>query len=140
MTFDIPALLDLWTRPQLDAAKAAEDFRELYADPVRINGALLTADDLVQRAWSLQQSFDDVHREVLEVCDAGGQVAVVFRLEGRHVGPLATSAGVLQPTGQWISLRVIDILTIVDGQIAAVTMVADELGALAAVNAAVLVR
>ena len=27
MTFDIPALLDLWTRPQLDAAKAAETSR-----------------------------------------------------------------------------------------------------------------
>ena len=139
MSFDLPALLDLWTQPPADDSDATDAFRRLYADPVQVNGATLTAADLVERARSLHQALDQVHREVIEVCDAGTKVAVAFRLEGRHVGPLATSAGILQPTGQRLSLRVIDVLSIFDGKITAVTMVADELGALAAVNAATLV-
>lgn len=139
MSFGIHALLDLWTLPPADDPEAVEAFRRLYADPVPVNGTALSAADLVERARSLRQAFDHVHREVLEVCDAGAKVAVAFRLEGRHVGPLATSAGILQPTGKWLSLRVIDVLSISDGKISAVTMVADELGALAAVDAAALV-
>ena len=139
MTFDISALLDLWTEPSPDPTEAAAAFRRLYADPTRVNGALLSADDLVQRAYGLQHALADVQREVLELSDAGGTVAVAFRLEGRHVGPLATSAGVLAATGRRLSLRVIDVLTVTDGRITDITMVADELGALAAVGAAVLV-
>lgn len=139
MSVDIPALLELWTRPLPTGSDAAEAFRGLYANPVRVNGTLLSAEDLVRSARTLQQAFADVSRDILDVCDAGSKVAVAFRLEGRHVGPLTTSAGVLAPTGERLSLRVIDVLTVVDGRIAAVTMVADELGALAAVHAAVLV-
>ena len=107
-------------------SEALGAFRRLYSDPVPVNGAALSPADLVERARSLQQAFDHVHREVLEVCDGGAKVAVAFRLEGRHVGPLATSAGMLQPTGRRLSLRVIDVLSISDGKISAVTMVADS--------------
>lgn len=139
MSFDVQALLDLWTEPPRSDSEAAEAFRRLYTDPVPVNGTALSAADLVERARSLQRTFDDVHREVLEVCDAGTTVAVAFRLEGRQVGPLATSAGILEPTGRRLSLRIIDVFSVGDGRITAVTMVADELGALAAVNAASLV-
>lgn len=139
MSLDLDALLDLWSQPPADDSDAVEAFRRLYVDPVHINGATLSASDLVERARSLQQALDQVEREVIEVCEAGTKVAVAFRLEGRHVGPLATSAGVLPPTGQRLSLRVIDVLSISDGKITAVTMVADELGALAAANAVALV-
>lgn len=140
MSFDVAALLDLWTRPHPDPAAGAEAFRQLYTDPVRINDAELTCDQLVQRANALQGALADVERTVLEVCDAGDQVAVAFRLTGRHVGPLGTAAGVLAATGQVISLRVIDVLTLTDGRISAITMVADELGALAPIGAASLLR
>jgi predicted ester cyclase len=138
MTFDPTALLDLWTRPRPDIAKAVEDFRRVYTDPVTVNGSALTAEDLVQRAIALQGAFADVHREILQVCDAGTSVALAFRLEGRHVGPLSTSAGVLPASGQRISLRVIDILTVTEGRISSIIMVADELGALAPLQLAAL--
>lgn len=125
MSFEPAALLDLWSRPHADPARAADAFRELYADPVRVNGALLTVGDLVHAAAALQRALDDVHREVLEVSDAGSKVAVAFRLEGRHVGPLATPVGVLPPTGQRVSIRVIDVLTLVDGLITEITMIAE---------------
>jgi hypothetical protein len=50
----------------------------------------------------------------------------------RQVGKLATSAGPLPPTGRVVDLRVIDVLTITEGRISAIWMVADELAALAA--------
>ena len=139
MAFDIEALLDLWTDLPADPAAAVDAFRTLYTDPVVVNGTALTAEDLVTRARALQQTFDPMRREVLEVVDAGDKVAVAFRLSGRQVGPLTTAAGVLAPTGQEIALRVIDILTLTDGRISEITMVADELGALVAVGAARLV-
>src|SRR4051812_14996800 len=128
MSFDIAALLDLWTQPHPDPVAGPDAFRQLYADPVRVNEADLTCDQLVQRATALQAALADVERTVLEVCDAGDRVAVAFRLTGRHVGPLGTSAGVLAATGSVITLRVIDVLTLTDGRISAITMVADELG------------
>jgi ketosteroid isomerase-like protein len=135
MAFDIEVLLDLWTRLPADPAEAGDAFRTLYTDPVVVNGATLTADDLVARAHALQQTYSPLRREVLDVCDAGDKVAVAFRLGGRQVGPLRTAAGVLEPTGRDITVRVIDILTLTDGRISEITMVADELASLAAIGA-----
>ena len=135
MAFDVEALMDLWTQPYATTADAVQAFRTLYHDPVVVNGAPISADDLVGRARALQSTFQDVHREILDVCDAGAKVAVAFRLGGRQIGPLRTSVGMLPPTGQQIWLRVIDILTIVDGRISDIVMVADELGAVAAAGA-----
>jgi predicted ester cyclase len=136
---DIEALLDLWTRPLPSSLEAAaEAFRRLYTDPVTINGVALRAEDLVVRAERLQAALADAEREILDICATDTKVAVAFRLSGRQVGPLATAAGVLPPTGHQISLRVIDILTLTEGRISSITMVADELAALASVGAATL--
>jgi hypothetical protein len=136
MAFDVDRLLRLWTDPLPDDdAAAAAAFRELYTDPVRVNGADLAVADLVARGRAVQEVFEAPEREVLEVVEGDGKVAVAFRLGGRQVGPLGTAAGPLPPTGQHLQLRVIDILTLTDGRISAITMVADELGALAAVGA-----
>jgi ketosteroid isomerase-like protein len=135
VAFDVDRLLRLWTDP-LPADDVAETaFREVYADPVVVNGARLTAADLVVRARALQQVFEQPEQEVLAVVDGGRQVAVAFRLRGRQIGTLATSAGPLPPTGRDLDLRVIDVLTIEDGRINEIRMVADELGALVAVDA-----
>jgi hypothetical protein len=119
---------------------AAEDaFRALYTDPVRVNGALLTAADMVARARALQLVFDGPERKVVDVLDGGDKIAVA-QLRGRQIGPLKTAAGVLAPTGKDLALRVIDILTFTDGLISEIQMVADELGALVAVGAVELVE
>jgi predicted ester cyclase len=135
MAFDVEALLDVWTQPYASPADAVQAFGRLYHDPVVVNGAPISAGDLVSRARALQSTFQDLHREILDVCDAGAKVAIAFRLGGLHSGPLRTSVGMLPPTGQQIWLRVIDILTIVDGRISDIVMVADEAGALAAAGA-----
>jgi predicted ester cyclase len=136
MAFDTERLLRLWTRPlPEDDAAAADAFRELYTDPVEVNGARLTAADLVARAREMQQALEEPERGVLAVVDAGASVAVAFRLAGRQVGELQTPAGPLPPTGRRIDLRVVDLLTLTDGRISAIWMVADWLGALAAADA-----
>jgi hypothetical protein len=136
MAFDVERLLRLWTDdlPQDDAA-AAEAFRRVYTDPVTVNGTPLTAADLVARARVMQRALEQPQREVLAVSDAGGSVAVAFRLAGRQVGPLDTPAGRVAPTGRWIDVRIIDILTLSDERISGIWMVADWLGALADVDA-----
>jgi predicted ester cyclase len=139
MSFDVDRLLDLWSGPVSPGRDAEAAFREVYTDPVVVNGAALPVSALVERAVRLQRTFEAMEREVLDVADCGDKVAVAFRLSGRQVGPMATSAGELAPTGQRLSLRVIDVLTLTDGRISSLWMTADELGALSAVGAARLV-
>lgn len=133
--FDVDGLLDLWTGQVTDPQIRLAAFRRWYTDPVIVNGAPLTAAEMTTRAEALQRTFDDLQADVLDVVDAGDKVAIAFRMGGRQVGPLPTSAGPLPPTRKTIMLRVIDILTLRDGRIAEITMVADDLGALAAIDA-----
>ena len=135
MTFDVERLLRLWTDVPADDAAAEAAFRAVYADPVSINGTPVPALDLVARARAIGAVFDGLRREVLDVVEDGGKVAVAFRLGGRHVGTLGTAAGPVPATGRDLEMRVIDVLTVTDGRISSIWMVADELGALVAVDA-----
>jgi SnoaL-like polyketide cyclase len=136
MSFDVDRLLRLWTDPvPEDDAAAAVAFRQLYSDPVTVNGTSLTAADLVARARVMQSALERPEREVLAVADAGASVALAFRLAGRQVGPLDTPVGRLPATGRRIDVRIIDILTVADGRISEIWMVADWLTALAAADA-----
>lgn len=135
MAFDVERLMRLWTDPPADDAAAVAAFRQLYADPVSVNGVQVRPGELVARARALGAVFEDLQREVLDVVDDGGKVAVAFRLRGRHVGTLGTSAGPVPATGRRLEIRVIDVLTVRDGLISSIWMVADELGALLALDA-----
>jgi ketosteroid isomerase-like protein len=139
MAYDVEALLRVWTMPPADETEAVAAFRALYTDPVTVNGVRLTNRDLVIRARTLQATLEQPRREVIEVVEAGDKVAVAFRLSGRHTGPLSTQLGSVAATGRSLTLRVIDILTIVDGRISAIEMVADELGALHGLDAVALI-
>jgi ketosteroid isomerase-like protein len=136
MAFDIEAMMRLWSEPlPASDAEAAAAFRQLYADPVVVNGSRLTAADLVARARAVRTTFERRDDEVLDVVPAGDKVAVAFRMSGRQVGPLGTALGALPATGRHLEMRVIDILTVTDGKVSAIWMVADELGALVAADA-----
>jgi SnoaL-like domain len=136
MAFDVERLLKLWTDPlPTDDASAARAFGELYADPVTVNGTPLPVSDLVGRARVLQNALEQPEREVLAVADAGDTVAVAFRLAGRQIGPLDTPAGRLPASDRWIDVHIIDVLTLSDGRITQIRMVADWLPAFAAAGA-----
>ncbi len=137
--FDVERLLRLWSDPLPDGPAAEDAFRAVYTDPVTVNGRVLPVADLVARARAVQGTFEQVRREVVTVVEDGDRVAVAFRMGGRQVGTYQTSAGPLPPTGRELQLRVIDVLTLTDGRISDIWMVADELGALVALDAVRLV-
>jgi predicted ester cyclase len=131
MTDMVTRLLSLWSDglPE-DDESAVRAFRELYTDPVPVNGTLLSATDLIGRARGLHAALAGLRHELVERVETPEYLAIGFRLHGRHVGPLPTALGPVPATGQDISIRVIDILTIIDDRISSVWMVADELSAL----------
>ncbi len=132
MPFDVERLLRLWIDPlPEDDDAATETFRQLYADPVRLNGGMVAAADMVARARAMQAALEAPEREVLAVVETRDAVAVAFRLRGRHVGPLDTPVGRLSGTGARIDVRVIDILSLTEGRISAIWMVGDWLTPLA---------
>jgi ketosteroid isomerase-like protein len=127
---DTDRLMSLWATPPADDAELLAEIRALYTDPVLINGTGFAAEDLRDRVRALQLAHTGLEHTLLERVDGAGQVAIAFRLRGTHTGPLATPLGVVAATGREFETRVIDILTVTDGLISAVTMVGDELGQL----------
>jgi predicted ester cyclase len=126
----LDSLLDLWQEPvdKRDDPEAA--FREVYADPVSINGASTPLSSLVDRARALQRSFADLTTQIVDQVETPDRLVVAFYMRGRHVGPLLTPIGTVAPTGRAVEIRTIDVLTIVNGVIAALWVVSDELGML----------
>jgi predicted ester cyclase len=136
MSFDVNAMMRLWSEQLPDSdEEAAAAFRELYTDPVVVNGVELGAADLVARARAVHRTFQRRDNEILDVVQDDDKVAVAFRMSGWQVGPLATTLGPLPPSGERLELRVIDILTLTNGRVSKIWMVADELGALVAADA-----
>jgi hypothetical protein len=134
-TIDTEQLMGLWADPPADDTAALAGLRALYTDPVQINGTTMTAHDLLARVRGMQRAYSGLRHELVDRVDAPGKLVIAFRLHGTHTGPLATPFGELAATGRPFTVRVIDILTLTDGLISAVTMVGDELGQLAALDA-----
>ncbi|OHV31780.1 MULTISPECIES: ester cyclase [Pseudofrankia] len=139
MTNLISNLMRLWSQPlptDDDAAEAA--FRQLYTDPVTINGAKTTAVDLVVRARALQGAFEGLAHELVDRVEAPGKIVIGFYLRGRHTGPYPTPLGIVAPTGLPIEVRTTDILTVTDGLVSDVWVVSEELGLLTQLGAVAL--
>jgi predicted ester cyclase len=120
----------LWTRP-VDAWPDAEAaFREVYSDPVMVNGAELPVAGLTARARALQQAFEGLRMQVLDTVEAPGRVVIAFLMRGRHTGAFASPLGTIAPTHRDIEVQTIDVLTISHGVISAIWVVSDELGLL----------
>jgi hypothetical protein len=124
-------LLELWDRPPPEGDGAVAAFARVYADPFLLNGVETTVEALVARARMLHAAFEGIRiDEILSRVDAPGKLVIVFRQQGRHVGPLPTPLGTIPATGRTFDTQTIDVLTAVDGRITEVWVVADELGRL----------
>ena len=132
---DVDRLMTLWATPPTTDDDALAELRALYTEPVQINGAAFTADDLLVRVRAMQRAYSGLRHAVLDRVETSDRLVVAFRLTGRHTGPLGTPLGEIAATGREFAVRVIDILTVTDGRISAVTMVADELTQLTALGA-----
>ena len=128
-------LLGVWDRVPDDDAAALASFRELYTDPVRINGADVPVEQLVRRARMMSAAIVGRTTELLSQAALGDRTAVAFRMRGRHVGPIDTPLGPIAGDGRTVSVQVIDLLTVRDARISEIWMVADMLGMLASTGA-----
>jgi hypothetical protein len=133
----VDRLLRLWASPPAPGEQAVADFRTMYADPLQVNGREVLLEELVLRAHILHTAFVEVRFEVLSTLEASGRTALVFRQSGRHVGPLPTPLGDLEPTGRVVDTLVIDVLTTERDLITEVWSVGDELGRLMQLEAPV---
>ena len=118
----------LWTEPVGTNEDAVAAFAEVYTDPVCLNGADVPLTDLVERARALQRAFADLSVEIIDEVEVPGRLVVVFLQRGRHAGPLALPLGEVAPTGRAVEVRTIDVLSITEGRISKVHVVADNLG------------
>jgi len=138
----VTALLDrlvpLWTDPLDSRHDAAAAFREVYADPVTVNGAETSVADLVRRAGLLQQAFDQLGMHILDAAETPDRLVVAFLMRGRHVGPFHSPLGIVAPTQREIEVRTIDVLTVTAGVVSAIWVVADDLGLLRQLGAVTL--
>jgi predicted ester cyclase len=123
---DLDAVLALWDQPVDDRADAAADFRRYYADPVPVNGILMSADDLVARARALQVAFADRRTEVVHRVETADRLVIGFYMHVRHVGPYTTPLGQVEATGRRLTIRVNDILTVEDGKITDIWVMSDD--------------
>jgi predicted ester cyclase len=128
-------LLSLWTEPVDGRDDPEAAFGAVYADPVVVNGAEMSLTALVARARSLQQAFDQLGMDILDIVEAPGRVVVAFVMRGRHVGSYASPLGTVAPTGRDIAVRTIDVLTVSGGLVTAIWVVADDLGMLVQLDA-----
>ena len=139
MTHPVDRALHLWSHPVPSGDAALASFRTVYADPLVVNGLPAPLGELVGRARMLQTALDGLAAEMLERFDSPGRSAFVFRLSGRHVGPLTTPLGEVAPTGQQLTVLGMDIFTITDDRVTEVWAVADYLSLLMQTGAASLV-
>jgi hypothetical protein len=134
----IEGLVALWTRRPTGDEQDEAAFRALYTDPVTLNGNETAVGDLVERYRMLHAGFADIRIEVVDRTELPGTLAVVLRQRGRHVGPLPTALGPVEPTGRTFDVLGIDVLTVSDGRISRIWVVADELGRLTQLGAVTL--
>ena len=128
-------LFDLWVSPPDGNADPLAAFGAVYADPVLINGTPMALTDLVARARALHVAFSDHEIEVVDRIAEPGKLAIAFRHTARHTGPWTTPMGEIAPTGLTVTGLGIDLLTLDDGRVAAIWVLADELQRLAQVGA-----
>jgi SnoaL-like polyketide cyclase len=120
-------LFALWTVPPDRRGDPVADFAALYAEPVVVNGNPMPLADLVAWDRALHIAFDQHTMDLVDEVRSVGKLAVAFRHTARHVGPWMTSVGTIQPTGRMVAGIGIDILTVVDGLITQIWVLADEL-------------
>ena len=82
--------MDLWASPPDDRDDPVADFREVYFDPVTVNGDPFAVADLVARAGAVHRSYADLRMEVVHRLETPDRIVIGFWMRGRHVGPLST--------------------------------------------------
>jgi hypothetical protein len=102
--------LALWDGNAAAQEDAMDRFREVYADPLTVNGALVPLSGMVDRARAMGAAFTDRQTVVNEVVEGDGCLAFAFEIHARHTGRWSTTDGrAVEPTGGPMILQGLDI-------------------------------
>lgn len=136
----ISRALGLWGTDVPAGDAGLEAFREVYTDPIDVNGESTPLQVLVDRARMMRSAFVPMRHEVLEQFEAPGRLAFAFRIIGRHVGPIATPLGTIEASGADVEIAGMDIFVIDEeaDRVRAVWALADYLGLLIQASAVAL--
>ena len=124
--------LHLWSQPLPEGEAALSRFREVYIDPIPVNGNVTDLQVLADRARMLQSAIDGIRHDLHDFVSTPGRRAFAFTITGRHAGTLTSPLGDVAATGRDVSVDGIDIFTIDEAtqQVTAIWAVADWLGLL----------
>ena len=114
--------LALWDGIAAAQDDAVDRFREVYADPVTVNGALVPLSGMVDRARAMGAAFTDRRTVIHEVVEGDGTLAFAFEIHALHTGPWPSTDGrAVEPTGRPIVVQGLDIFRFDDaGRVASI--------------------
>jgi len=133
----VDRLLAVWTHPPEDLELLERELRDIYTDPLTLNGATMALSDLVAFAVTTAGAFSEQTTELLQVHQTDSVLAFAFIRRGRHTGTYASALGPVAATGRNFELRGLDLLTLQDGKISGGWAIADESGLLRQLGAVV---
>ena len=120
MTSNVDIVREAYRRAE-GSVLDADGFRNLFTEDGVFNnkamGESATGDELGSIVRWMGSVFSDVHRELIDVQEAGDVVAVQLVIEGTFDGPFPTPYGEIPPTGAKISVPTADFWTVRDGKI-----------------------
>ena len=124
--------MQLWAGPLPDGDAGLDRFRDVYIDPIVVNGQSTELQVLVDRARMLQGALEGMRHELHDVVTAPGRRAFAFTISGRHTGTLTSPLGEVAATGRDVAFTGLDIFTVDEttSQVTAIWAVADWLGLL----------
>jgi hypothetical protein len=119
--------LALWDGDTAARDDALVRFREVYADPVRVNGTPTPVSDMVRRAQAMGEAFADRRTVLHDVVEGDGFLAFAFDIHARHVGRWVGLSALVEPTGRDVVLHGMDVIHLdADGRATEIWAVTDQ--------------
>jgi hypothetical protein len=82
--------LRLWRQPLPDGDAALHAFRQVYADPVLVNGEPTDLHVLAERARMLHRAIAEIRHDLHDLITTPGRRAFAFTITGRDTGTLTS--------------------------------------------------
>jgi hypothetical protein len=119
--------LALWDGDVAAWDDALDGFREVYADPVLVNGTATPVSEMVRRAHAMAEAFADRRTILHDVVEGDGFLAFAFDIHARHVGRWVGLSALVEPTGREVVVHGMDVIHLdADGRASEIWAVNDQ--------------
>jgi hypothetical protein len=124
----VDRMLELWSVPPTDDSITL--FRDVYADPYRVNGASISVAEIVERASRIHIALRGLQHVLIDRVDDGCRTVVLLEQRGVHVGDLPSPLGVVPPTGRLLTRRFVELIDHDGQRLVEAKVIADDLARL----------